>query len=311
MAIVWIVILIVIYQFYNRKVLSVTEWQGKYREADTKWNDAIEGWRTSLRLTRFHELKGYLEKSVEECRGIPNAENLALNRLKADRRERQLQDHLDRFLIRDASIPGIGSARKVTLASFGIETAADVSTSAIKNISGFGEAMAAKLMAWRASHEKRFVYSVVPGSADAQAESKVKAEFAAKLAALRKKITDSHAELMQISSSINQKLLVESPNISRIAVVRSQLKTDLECLGIPVPLAPSPPHSFHSQSTFQSSSNSGTPQSSPTSIHSPRGQVTCPQCGSPMVQRRARRGRRSGSTFWGCSRFPRCRGIRN
>lgn len=36
----------------------------------------------------------------------------------------------------------------------------------------------------------------------------------------------------------------------------------------------------------------------------------CPQCGSPMAKRTARRGPRAGEAFWGCSQFPACRGIR-
>ena len=34
----------------------------------------------------------------------------------------------------------------------------------------------------------------------------------------------------------------------------------------------------------------------------------CPQCGQPMVFRTAQRGARAGSRFWGCSRYPSCRG---
>jgi len=36
----------------------------------------------------------------------------------------------------------------------------------------------------------------------------------------------------------------------------------------------------------------------------------CPQCGSIMAKRTARRGARAGEVFWGCSRFPACRGTR-
>lgn len=36
----------------------------------------------------------------------------------------------------------------------------------------------------------------------------------------------------------------------------------------------------------------------------------CPSCGSLMIRRIARRGTNAGSTFWGCSRFPDCRGTR-
>ena len=35
----------------------------------------------------------------------------------------------------------------------------------------------------------------------------------------------------------------------------------------------------------------------------------CPKCGRAMVRRTARRGANAGSEFWGCSEFPRCRGI--
>jgi restriction system protein len=37
---------------------------------------------------------------------------------------------------------------------------------------------------------------------------------------------------------------------------------------------------------------------------------SCPVCRSPMVLRTAKRGKNSGSSFWGCSRYPKCRGTR-
>lgn len=36
----------------------------------------------------------------------------------------------------------------------------------------------------------------------------------------------------------------------------------------------------------------------------------CPRCKSKLVLRTAKRGRNSGNKFWGCSRYPRCRGTR-
>lgn len=38
--------------------------------------------------------------------------------------------------------------------------------------------------------------------------------------------------------------------------------------------------------------------------------VSCPECGAPMQVRIARRGSRAGQRFYGCSRYPRCRGVR-
>lgn len=37
---------------------------------------------------------------------------------------------------------------------------------------------------------------------------------------------------------------------------------------------------------------------------------SCPKCGAPMILRTATKGENKGSQFWGCSKFPKCRGIR-
>ncbi|MBI2288771.1 MAG: restriction endonuclease [Betaproteobacteria bacterium] len=37
---------------------------------------------------------------------------------------------------------------------------------------------------------------------------------------------------------------------------------------------------------------------------------SCPQCNSPMVLRTARKGAQAGSSFWGCPKYPACRGTR-
>jgi ssDNA-binding Zn-finger/Zn-ribbon topoisomerase 1 len=36
----------------------------------------------------------------------------------------------------------------------------------------------------------------------------------------------------------------------------------------------------------------------------------CPACNSLMVKRTAKRGANAGSEFWGCSKYPACRGTR-
>lgn len=38
--------------------------------------------------------------------------------------------------------------------------------------------------------------------------------------------------------------------------------------------------------------------------------VACPTCGSEMVRRTAKKGANAGEQFWGCSRYPSCRGVR-
>jgi four helix bundle suffix protein len=41
------------------------------------------------------------------------------------------------------------------------------------------------------------------------------------------------------------------------------------------------------------------------------GSPSCPRCGQPMALRTARKGARPGSQFWGCSGYPKCKGVRN
>jgi restriction system protein len=52
--------------------------------------------------------------------------------------------------------------------------------------------------------------------------------------------------------------------------------------------------------------NSPSPVAEPVSPPPP--EPLCPKCGSPMVLRTAKRGSRAGQKFWGCSKFPQCRG---
>jgi len=47
-------------------------------------------------------------------------------------------------------------------------------------------------------------------------------------------------------------------------------------------------------------------QAAPAVLGAARG---CPVCGSPMVRREARRGANAGRAFYGCSKYPACRGI--
>lgn len=42
----------------------------------------------------------------------------------------------------------------------------------------------------------------------------------------------------------------------------------------------------------------------------PSSETGCPLCGSPMVKRKAARGNYAGSYFYGCSKYPKCRGTR-
>jgi DNA-binding helix-hairpin-helix protein with protein kinase domain len=302
----WIGALIAAYYLYNHNGLEVIEWQNRFREIDNRWEEAQEKWRERLGITAIVTLLGDLERAVHDYRGLSSAKIQALSRLKSERQSRQLNEFLDRFLIQRASIPSIGPAKTTTLASFGIESAADINRSAILAVPGFGPATADKLLAWRAGHERKFTYNPAPLPSDAQAQARVEAEYAAKAMELARRIAGGQAELTLAMNNIRQRLSVEDHYMSAVAVKRAQLAVDLSFLGIAHPVRPARP-------SYPSGYAPAAPISrgpSPTA-NTPQGTVACPQCGGPMIRRMAKRGRRRGSLFWGCSRYPACRGTRN
>lgn len=60
-------------------------------------------------------------------------------------------------------------------------------------------------------------------------------------------------------------------------------------------------------SAYLSGKQASDKQPEPVQDSSPR----CPKCGSEMTLRTAKRGDNQGGKFWGCSRYPECRGIVN
>lgn len=51
------------------------------------------------------------------------------------------------------------------------------------------------------------------------------------------------------------------------------------------------------------------PSPEPKSRPSKTSPPSCPRCGASMVLRKAHRGANAGGQFWGCSGFPKCRGV--
>jgi DNA-binding helix-hairpin-helix protein with protein kinase domain len=70
--------------------------------------------------------------------------------------EEQLARYLDQFTIAKATIPDVGPGRAAKLASYGIETAADITQAALANVPGFGDHLTKRLLGWRKDVERGF-----------------------------------------------------------------------------------------------------------------------------------------------------------
>lgn len=80
-----------------------------------------------------------------------------------------LTRHLESHSIEGADISGIGASRKATLASFGIETAADISQSSIVAVPGFGPHLAGRLIGWQKQISTRFLFSPIQARSELDA----------------------------------------------------------------------------------------------------------------------------------------------
>jgi DNA-binding helix-hairpin-helix protein with protein kinase domain len=128
-------------------------------KAKGDWEAILALWQQQASRNAFAEKLRELEKARSALLDLPNERRRCLSRLEAEREQRQRQRYLDRFRIDRAKIRGIGAGRTAMLASYGIETAADIEGTQIFQIPGFGEALTSDLVRWRRFHERNFRYN--------------------------------------------------------------------------------------------------------------------------------------------------------
>jgi DNA-binding helix-hairpin-helix protein with protein kinase domain len=110
----------------SRIVELKTDIEKKAAEARTRWTNLQNDWSGYTSSREFDDQLSALRDLRMQFEGLPQKRLQALHRLEADKYRQQLHAHLDHCRISPARIKGIGDARKATLQSYGIETAADI-----------------------------------------------------------------------------------------------------------------------------------------------------------------------------------------
>jgi DNA-binding helix-hairpin-helix protein with protein kinase domain len=177
----------------------------------------------------FHAKKDALRKLRDEFQTLPAEEKKELDNLQSTGHARQKQKFLERFFIDSADISGVGAARKSTLRSFGIETAADVTRHRILQVKGFGESLTRSITDWKASCERRFVFN--PAAAVSEADKNtIKAKFGARKSALAASLGGGAAELERFRQTATSKAISLQPSLDQAARKLAQAKSDLALL---------------------------------------------------------------------------------
>ena len=235
------------------------------------------------------------------------------------RRQEQLDSHLSQFKIRGASIPGLGSSDTALLASYGFSTARDVTQHDVQRVQGIGPAKALKIAAWVSLAEATFQYVNAYTPDELCLIRKLQNEILNRQQCLLERLERIVVQFHQEVDNFERWRTTVDPELVRLAQRVAQAEADLGLLGVPrpsrpviVPLSVPPVSTF--QHAVQANPTAASTAAVPTvrSASQPRpSAVKCPRCGSSMVQQVARRGHHAGRTFWGCSRYPGCKGIRS
>jgi DNA-binding helix-hairpin-helix protein with protein kinase domain len=106
---------------------------------------------------QFGKKKAELQAAYNRYLRLDQEKREQLQKLEAKKRELQLNEFLDKILIRDHDIPEIKAKRKQALQAYGIESAFDVSYS--MSVPGFGPHLISVLLHWRRQCEGRFRFN--------------------------------------------------------------------------------------------------------------------------------------------------------
>lgn len=195
------------------------------REAERRWQEVEKRWRTQAGDEQFIAKRKELEARKAEYENLPNVRLQKMRKLEMDVRESQRRRFLDRFRINDAQIKGIGHTRKVTLRSYGIETADDVTERAVLAIPGFGPTYTYKLIEWRRSVEQKFVFDPAKG-VDPADRAVVEREVAAAKAKLEQELAGGPQQLLRLGQQITAARESMRPSLEEAARALAQSEAD-------------------------------------------------------------------------------------
>lgn len=277
-----------------------------YVAAEQSWAREHDGWHGRLGFDEIDRIRGELRAARDTYAHAGEEERSSIAKYRTERRDRQLHSFLDRFDIASTKIKGVGPAKLAALASYGIDTAADVELSKLLSVPGFGETNSKGLLEWRTKLERRFAYSAHENDADRQAIARIRLACQTKASKARGTLQAGVLRLEGLARRVKDIASREDPVLCRMHLLREQAKVDLAHLGIALPTLAIP--AFNRRSSAAPASGSGPSQST---MASGSAQPSCPRCGSSMQQRLARRGRNAGNYFWGCKRYPACKGTRS
>ncbi|HEY9732018.1 MAG TPA: topoisomerase DNA-binding C4 zinc finger domain-containing protein [Drouetiella sp.] len=229
------VILFALKKLLFNKIGSEKYFIDKYFHSKEQFEKAIEAWRTRAGITQALAVKASLADAKKQLENLEREKHLKISLYQNKRHGMQLVKYLESQEIRKAKIRHVGLARQTALASYGIETALDITEEKVLEVPGFGANNSVPLLEWRASLEKSFVYDQKPNDMDKQELQKIQVEIDQKGSEFRKTLTSGPSDLTQAVYAINAREKKEDPVVAHAYAEFFRDKEDLNYLGIQIP----------------------------------------------------------------------------
>jgi DNA-binding helix-hairpin-helix protein with protein kinase domain len=209
---------------YRRRQSAVRRAESPLRAAEREWQRVAVG-----SAAKHQKLTQQLDQFASKCRGLPKGYETERRRLDANREALQREQHLRTCFISDHDIPGIGPGREQLLASFGIETAADIEADRIDAIKGFGKVLTGNLLKWK--KEMLAVFHFDPTISIPEDEMRALAlKYQQLQESLLLQLERGAAELETLASHTSQELSLREPPLHQLAAAWAQAKADLQVL---------------------------------------------------------------------------------
>jgi DNA-binding helix-hairpin-helix protein with protein kinase domain len=173
------------------------------KSAEQQYQRIQERWRSEASDKPFTEKLAEFDAARKEFESLPRLRRDGMKELEKNRAQIQLEKFLDSHYIRDATLVGIGPGRRAMLASYGIDTAADVSWQSLQKVDGIGTRNAVTLVTWRDSLVSKFIFNSRLG-VDRNEITKLERQIAERRSHLEQTLASAPAELQHIRQRLLQ-----------------------------------------------------------------------------------------------------------
>ena len=292
------------------------------RVLDAKLYRAVADIQVQIDIDAAWLLKAELGALIRRRAALAAEAAAVETRYRTERHHLMTQQHLEGRFIAKASIRGIGPSLVATLASFGFETAADLRRRDVRRTPGIGPVKADALHDWARGLAARFTPPPALTPQERAEISRRRLDVAREAQDRDARIGREMTRLEELARAIATARTTRSTRIDELLARRVRLVALIEARrGVVGPASMPPARTLRAETRErartvsastppQAAAGSAPSRGGPNPSHGSGLTASCPVCGAPMVRRTARRGRKPGQVFLGCSRFPACWGTR-